>query len=166
MAGVRLRLALVLAPFLGFESGACQRPIEELPEPKTPGFQYACYPVQYLRPPKLPSTAPCGHQLAHPNRERTYTIVMRVSKEGTVQSARVVEEPSEAVTACLAATLGHWHLEPARTCSGEPLESEYRIPYISAFGIAACMSLGEPVPGAVPVGVLQAGLGGRTNGCS
>lgn len=162
---MRSRLRLVLAASLGFASGACQQQVEELPDPKTPGFQYSCYPVQYLRPPQPPTLARCGHRLEYPDRERTYTIIMQISKEGAVQSARIPGEPSEAVSACLAATLGSWKLEPARTCSGEPLAAEYRVPYQAVFGVG-CMRLPQVLPDAVSgLGELQASGDGRTNGC-
>lgn len=138
---------------------ACTRQAEEpLPTPKNGALGFACYPVQFVRPPMGPPVRWCN--LSDPSRADAAVVVMHVGRDGAILDASIPEEPSEEMTACLAEALGGWRLEPARGCTGEPLQSEYRLSYRDVFGWSTCLS--EPT---VLQMVSDAG-GGRPSGCS
>ena len=152
------RIVTVVA-FAGLAAIACRQDADELPEPKETRLEFACYPVEYLKPPQMPILSPCP--LTHPELAGSYVMVMKVGTDGSVLSVLIPGEPSEAVNQCLRATVGRRRLEPARTCTGEALPAEYTLEYASVFGVG-CLPF-APLSGA---SIAEGVTSGRTSGCS
>ena len=158
---VRRCFAMRVAPLIGLIAVSCSE-TEPPPVVHDPRLTFACYPIQFMRPPMGPPRKWCG--LAHPGAERTAVVVMDVGPDGTILSATIPTEPSESMNACLAEALRDWRVEPARNCLGEPLYGRYEMAYEAVFGRSGCMP--PPAELARTSRLAGSGASGRTSGCS
>jgi hypothetical protein len=154
-----MKLAIATAG-LAVLCGGCDLEEVELPMPKIGSREFACYPVQFMRPPVGPPLRRCD--VANPD---TAVVVMDVAADGRILKATIPQEPSAEVSACLAEALALWRLEPARDCAEAALPSSYEMSYRQVFGWSPCLpDSAVPEPGRK----LTAGdvASGRTSGCS
>jgi hypothetical protein len=122
---------LAVAALVGMAAVSCGA-LEAPPAVQDSRLTFACYPVQFMRPPLGPPRRWCD--LADPGAERAAVVVMRIGLDGRIVSATTPADPSERMNACLADALRDWRLEPARNCLGEPLHSRYEMKYQAVFG--------------------------------
>jgi hypothetical protein len=154
-----VRLAIATAS-LALLCVGCKPDALELPTPKTGSLGFACYPVQFMRPPMGPPLRSCD--VANPD---TAVVVMDVGGDGRILKATIPQEPSDEMSACLAEALALWRLEPARDCAEMPLRSRYEMSYRDVFGWSPCL----PARAGQDAGRRLTAInvaGGRTSGCS
>jgi hypothetical protein len=72
--------------------------------------------------------------IAHPERSIEYVVVLSVSADGAVLKATVPAENSPEINECAFSVVRQWRLEPARTCMGEAVASQYEVGYTNLFG--------------------------------
>jgi hypothetical protein len=126
-----------VAALIGLLAVSCSETGEPPPVIHDARLTFACYPIQFMRPPLGPPRRWCD--LAHPEVERTAVVVMDIGPDGTILSAWIPAEPSESMNACLAEALRDWRVEPARNCLGAPLHSQYEMAYEAVFGQSGCL---------------------------
>jgi TonB-like protein len=122
-----------LAVVVGLGGTACAPDASGWPEPRPAPLQFVCYPAQYLRPLPMPSfSRKCP--LTHPERANKYVVALSVDADGTMVKATVRDENSPETNECALSAVNQWKLEPARTCMGEAVASEYDVDYSYLFG--------------------------------
>jgi hypothetical protein len=126
--------AIALATLL-----ACQAEDEALPDVQPALLQFECYPADYMRPRQGLAKGSCP--MSNPG--GTQPVIVDIGANGTVRSVRVPGQPT-AVAECVFGAIGHWTFEPARTCAGDAVASEWHATPSDIFGVSPCLPM---VPG-------------------
>jgi hypothetical protein len=131
-------LALLLPIVIG-TSGGCGAPVE-LPEPHMPFGYFACEPPRGLRPP------PSGCAFENEEAARricsgdAIEVVVYLDARGRLIDAYMKDYRSPGLDACMFKEAQQWALEPALTCTGEPIPSMFSVSLA-----AVCSGVQSPV---------------------